>query len=185
MLPRYRFRGKSPSRRQRPWVPESQRPSGKSESIATQIPPQPRKKIRSRWTTTSYPLLQDDWLPSVTIRISLIKRNHNLGISCRILAPGAENRRGLFERHGSADGFRRGKSLLLEHADDLSKILGQRVAGSENVEFFLYEQASFVADEILGVSDVNNAAGERDLLDGHAKCVGSADGLDNNVRADI
>src|ERR1019366_5529630 len=112
-----------------------------------------------------------------------IKRNHNLGIGGGSFAPGAKNRRRLFNRRGRADGLSCRKPLLFKHADHLFEVLGLRVARAEDVELFLHKQARLVADLIPGVSDVDDAAGKGDLLDRSAKCAGPSDGFDDYVGA--
>ena len=56
------------------------------------------------------------------------------------------------------------KAPGLEHADHFAEVLGLRVARAENVQFLLHEEARFVSDLLLGVADVDNAAGESDLF---------------------
>jgi hypothetical protein len=113
----------------------------------------------------------------------LVKGNHDFGVGCRILAPGAEDRRRFFNWHGRADGLGRGESLLLEHADHFPEVLRQRIARAEDVEFLLDKQTGLVADVVLGVSDVDDAAGKGDLLNGGAEGVRPSDGFDDDIGA--
>ena len=87
----------------------------------------------------------------------LIKRDHDLGKCCRILAPRAQNRRRLFSGTVALMASCRRKSLLLEHADHLLEVLRQRIARAENIEFLLHKQPRLVADQVFRISDVDNA----------------------------
>ena len=82
-----------------------------------------------------------------------------------------------------ANGGVYGELFLLEHVDYGVEVGGESVAGAEDVQFFLDEEASFVGYGFFGVTDIDDTAGEGNFFDGGAKGFGSADGFDDDVGA--
>src|SRR5580704_4607729 len=85
------------------------------------------------------------------------------------------------EGNNRADGVFDGKLAFLKHFDNGAKILWQRVARAENIEFLFDKELGFVSYGFLGVADVNDAASESGFLDRGAKGFGDTDGFDDDV----
>lgn len=88
---------------------------------------------------------------------------------------------GLLEGSDEADGVLEREFTGLEHGDHFLEVLGSGIAGTEDIEFFLDEETGLVGDGFLGITDVNDAAGEGDLFDGGTEGSGCTDGFDDDI----
>jgi hypothetical protein len=71
--------------------------------------------------------------------------------------------------------------MLLEHANDLTEILRQRIARAEDIQLLLYEETSFISHRLFSVADVNDAPGESNQFDCRAERFRSAYYFDHDV----
>jgi hypothetical protein len=76
-----------------------------------------------------------------------------------------------------------GKNAAFEHADDLAKILRRGIARPKYIEFLLHKESSFIGDWLLGVANVYDAPGKRDIFHGGAERLRQANRFHHNIRA--
>ena len=108
----------------------------------------------------------------------------DLGEAGRVLRPALECGGGVCHWDDCGDGAVDREAAALENADYFAKVFRQCVARAEDIQLLLDEEAGLVADWLLGIADVDDAAGKCDLLDCVAKGFGQPDGFDDDIRSE-
>ena len=116
-----------------------------------------------------------------TVAFELVDGDENLTRCRGVGGPVREGPRRVVDGNDAGDEGAEGEGALGEHVDDGGEIFDEGVAGAEDVELLLDEETGFVRDRLFGVADVDDAAGEGDLLDRGAEGLGQADGFDDDV----